>query len=177
MNDGPFEVIGGDAGQCAEGVCLPPSSAERARAAIDATGVAYTVTRHGPVRSLEEAAEARGIEPRQIVKTIVVRKAEDDFVLVMVPGDASISWPKLRKHLGVNRVSMPDADGALAATGYERGTITPFGTIGEWPVVLDASVEGTISIGGGDHGVGFTLQAEDLAAAVGAQIADVAEPA
>ena len=175
MTDRPFEIIGGDAGQCADGVCLPPAGAERARAAIEATGVAFTVTQHGPVCSLAEAAEARGLEPRQLVKTLVVRRGEDDYVLVMVPGDRSISWPKLRRVLGVNRISMPDADGALAATGYERGTITPFGVIGDWPVLMDASIEGTVSIGGGDHGVGFTLQAQDLASATGAELADVTE--
>ena len=39
-----------------------------------------------------------------------------------------ISWPKLRALLGVNRISMPSADVALAVTGYERGTITPLGS-------------------------------------------------
>ena len=39
-----------------------------------------------------------------------------------------ISWPKLRGHLGVKRLSLPDADEALAVTGYVRYTITPFGS-------------------------------------------------
>ena len=45
----------------------------RAVAAAEDLGLAYAVTRHGPVRSLEEAAAARGVEPRQIIKTMVVR--------------------------------------------------------------------------------------------------------
>lgn len=173
MSGEPFEMIGGEAGSCVDGVCLPPSGAERARSAIEAAGIAFTVTQHGPVGSLTEAAEARGLEPQQLVKTLVVRRAEDDYVLALVPGDRSISWPKLRRVLGANRLSMPDGDGALAATGYAPGAITPFGVIGDWPVVLDASIAGTVSIGGGDHGVGFTLQAADLARVVGAQLADI----
>ena len=94
------------------------SGEERAVGALTASGIAYVVTRHGRVGSLAEAAAARGVEPRDIVKTLVLRRAEDDFLFVLVPGDREISWPKLREHLGVNRVSMPDA-----ATAYEEPTI------------------------------------------------------
>jgi len=126
-------------------------SEERAVAAVEDTGIAYEVTRHGPVGSLAEAAAARGIEPRQLVKSLVVRRADDDFLFVLVPGDRTISWPKLRQLLGVSRLSMPDAAIALEATGYERGTITPFGSRRAWPVVVDERVSGTISVGGGAH--------------------------
>jgi Cys-tRNA(Pro) deacylase len=149
----------------------------RAIAAAEALGLAHAVTRHGPVRSLAEAAEARGITPHQLVKTMVVRVAEDDHRFVLVPGDREIAWPKLRALLGVNRLSMPSADAAYAVTGFVRGTITPLGSRAPLPVIADATVEGTISIGGGAHGVGLTVQAEELVAALGATVADVTEPA
>jgi Cys-tRNA(Pro)/Cys-tRNA(Cys) deacylase len=151
-------------------------SEERAVAAVEATGIAYEVTRHGPVGSLAEAAAARGIEPSQLVKSLVVRRADDDFLFVLVPGDRTISWPKLRQLLGVSRLSMPDAAIALEATGYERGTITPFGSVRAWPVVVDERVSGEISVGGGAHGVGLKVDATDLIAALEAQVADVSEP-
>jgi len=149
-------------------------SEERAIAALDASGIGYRVVRHGRVGSLAEAAAARGIEPRSLLKTLVVRRSEDDFVFVLVPGDREISWPRLRALLGVSRLSMPDAATALAVTGYERGTITPFGSTRAWPVVMDASVAGEeVSLGAGAHGVGVVAQADDVAAALGAQVADV----
>jgi Cys-tRNA(Pro) deacylase len=118
--------------------------------ALDAAGIAHAVTRHGPVTSLAEAAAARGVQPGDIIKTLVVRRADDDFLFVLVPGDREISWPKLRALLGVNRISMPDAATAREVTGYERGTITPFGSTRAWPVVADATVAGrTISLGAG----------------------------
>lgn len=150
-------------------------SEERAIAAVEAAGIQYEVTRHGRVSSLEEAAAVLGIEPRQIVKTLVVRRADDDFVLVLVPGDRSFSWPKLRAVLGTSRLSMPDPAGAKAATGYERGTITPFGSSTAWPVVVDASIEGPISLGGGAHGVALTVDAGDVARAFDATIADISD--
>lgn len=149
----------------------------RAIAAITAAGVAHTVSRHGPARSLEEAAAARGIEPRDIVKTLVVRRAEEDFLFVLVPGDREISWPKLRGLLGVSRVSMPDAQAAKDATGYERGTITPFGSSRAWPVIADETVVGRpISLGGGEHGVALNADGSDVIRALSAQVADVTDP-
>jgi len=150
--------------------------AQRARAAIDAAGLPYELAVHGPVRSLEEAAAARGLTPDRILKSLVVRRADDDFLFVLVPGGRTISWPKLRALLGVSRLSMPDAAVALEVTGYPRGTITPFGSLRPWPVIADAAVPaGPVSIGGGAHGTAFTVDSSALAAALDAQVADVTE--
>jgi len=148
----------------------------RARAAAERLGLRYQVTRHGPVRSLAEAARARGVDPSAVVKTLVVRVGDGDYRFVLVPGDREIAWPKLRAVLGVNRMSMPSADAAHEATGYVRGTITPLGSTHAWPVVADASLSGPVSLGGGDHGVAMTVDAGALTAALGATVADVTEP-
>jgi Cys-tRNA(Pro)/Cys-tRNA(Cys) deacylase len=155
----------------------PADPSERAISAADALGLDHQVTRHGRVRSLPEAAAARGVEPRQIVKTMVVRLADDDYRFVLVPGDREIAWPKLRSLLGVNRLSMPGADVALEVTGYERGTITPLGSSTAWPVVADASIRGPVSIGAGAHGVALTVDAGQLVTALAATVADVTDPA
>jgi Cys-tRNA(Pro) deacylase len=149
---------------------------ERALAALDAAGVAYRVVRHGPVRSLAEAAVARGVTPAQVVKTLVVRQADDHYLFVLVPGDRTISWPKLRALLGVSRLSLPDAATAKDATGYERGTITPFGSSTAWPVVVDELVTGEVTLGAGAHGVAVAVDAGDVTRALGATVADVSEP-
>ena len=149
----------------------------RAQAAIAASGLAHRVIRHGPVNSLAEAAAVRGVRPGDIVKTLVVRRSDDDFLFVLVPGDRAISWPKLRQLLGVKRLSMPDQHVARDVTGYERGTITPFGASTGWPVIADERVAGhLVSIGGGAHGVAFTVDGTELIAALGARSADVTEP-
>jgi len=126
----------------------------------------------------------RGLEPWQILKTLVVRRGDDDFLLVLVPGDRQISWPKLRELLGVSRLSMPDKEVARAVTGYERGTITPFGSLASpagtpWPVIADALVAsrpGPVSIGAGAHGVAASVEPAALIATLGAQVADVTDP-
>jgi len=135
----------------------------------------HRVVRHGPVSPLEEAAAARGVDPAQVIKTMVVRRGADDYLYVLVPGNRSISWPKLRAFLGVNRISMPDADEAQMVTGYARGTITPFGSAKPWPVIADDRLDGPISIGGGAHGVSVTVDAHELVVVLGAVTADVTE--
>lgn len=153
---------------------------ERAEAALEASGIDHTITRHGPVSSLEEAAAARGVDPSRVLKTLVVRRAEDDYLFVLVPGDRQISWPKLRALLGVSRLSMPDKDVARDVTGYERGTITPFGATRAWPVIADLRVvsgPAPVSIGAGAHGVAATVDGAALVRALDAQVADVTEPA
>jgi Cys-tRNA(Pro)/Cys-tRNA(Cys) deacylase len=149
---------------------------QRALQALTAAGVEHAVLRHGPVRSLAEAAQARGVEPADVVKTMVVRRGEDDHLLVLVPGDREISWPKLRALLGVSRLSMPDAAAARLATGYERGTITPFGSTRSWPVVADERLAGRrITLGAGAHGVAVAVQADAALGALDATLADVTE--
>ncbi|TRY17688.1 YbaK/EbsC family protein [Tessaracoccus rhinocerotis] len=144
--------------------------------ALQELRIDHTVTRHGRVRSLGEAAAARGIQPRDLIKTLVVRRGDDDYLFVLVPGDREFSWPKLRTLLGVSRLSMPDADTARDVTGYERGTITPFGALHPWPVIADESIVGhTISMGGGAHGVGVTVAADDVIRAYDATVADVSD--
>lgn len=149
---------------------------QRATAALDKAGISYTLVRHGPVSSLIEAAQLRGVDADQVVKTLVVRRGKDDYLFVLVPGDRQISWPKLRAFLDVTRLSMPNADNARAVTGYERGTITPFGALRTWPVIADVRIQGTISIGAGAHGVSAMAAATDVIAALSATVADVTAP-
>ncbi len=150
-----------------------PNPAETAAAAL---GLRPEVVRHGPVSSVAEAAAAQGVEVRDLVKTLVVRRADDDYVFVLVPGDRQISWPKLRALLGANRLSMPDAATAKEATGYERGTITPFGSAKPWPVIADERTRGrTVSLGAGERGVGLRVGAEEAVSALSGVFADVTE--
>jgi Cys-tRNA(Pro)/Cys-tRNA(Cys) deacylase len=150
---------------------------DRALASLSDLGVDFRRVEHGRVSSLAEAAVARGVDPADVIKSIVVRRSDDDYLFVLVPGDRTISWPKLRALLGVSRLSMPDAAAALAATGYERGTITPFGSLSPWPVIADIRMTGrSVSLGAGAHGVAVIVDADLALAALGATIADVTDP-
>jgi Cys-tRNA(Pro) deacylase len=141
-------------------------------------GIAFDVVRTDRPSSAEESAAMQGVRLEQLLRSIVVRRGADDYVFVLVPGGRQIDWPKLRAVLGVKRLSLPDRDEARAATGYERGAITPFGSAGAWPVIADAAIGGLdrVAIGGGARGVNLHLAPDALIGAVAAVVADVTRP-
>ncbi|WP_425561795.1 aminoacyl-tRNA deacylase [Microbacterium awajiense] len=127
-------------------------------------------------KSLPEAAELLGIPASGIVKTLVVKRSDDTYLFALVPGDRAISWPKLRAVVGVNKLRLPEPDLALAATGYERGTIVPVGSTTDWPVFADERIVGEhIAMGAGAHGYSMFVDADDLIAAYAATVADITQ--
>jgi Cys-tRNA(Pro) deacylase len=159
---------------------LDPALADTPAArALAGSGLRYELRPSGSPRSVEEAAAFQGVPVASILRTIVVRRAADDYLFVLVPGGRRIHWPRLRALLGVNRMTLPDAEEARAATGYERGTITPFGATHAWPIVADASLRGAgrVVLGGGRRGVTLHVDAAELLAFTGATVADISEPA
>jgi Cys-tRNA(Pro) deacylase len=146
--------------------------------ALAGADLRYRVVRTEPARNAEESAAFQGIEPGALLRTIVVRRGEDDYVFVLVPAGRRFDWPKLRAHLGVSRLSLPDADEARAVTGYERYAITPFGATRAWPVIADASIvrRPVVAIGGGARGVNVHVAPDDLIRYLGAAVVDVSQP-
>ena len=146
--------------------------------AVEGSGVPFIVVRTERAHTAEESAALQGIGLGALLRTIVVRRGEDDYIFVLVPGGRRFDWPKVRAHLGVKRLSLPDADEARTVTGYERGTITPFGATRTWPVIADASIQtlDRVAIGGGAHGVNLHLVPADLVAALHAEVVDVTQP-
>lgn len=143
-----------------------------------ARGLQVDIVERPAAKSLEEAAGILGIRPADIVKSLVVKHKDGSFLFALIPGDRQISWPKLRTLVGVNKLSLPPADVALDATGYERGTITPLGSTTSWPVYADATVAGRrISMGAGAHGYSAFVDADALTTALGAVVADISDPA
>ncbi|ROR33626.1 Cys-tRNA(Pro) deacylase [Curtobacterium sp. JUb34] len=141
-----------------------------------ARGLTVEVVERPAADSLQQAAELLGINPGDIVKTLVVKRHDGGFLLALVPGGRSIAWKKLRTVVGVNKLSMPDAATALQASGYERGTITPIGATGDLPVYADERIVGRrVALGAGRHGASAFVDADALVAAYGATVADITD--
>lgn len=153
-------------------------TATRGTEAALALGAAHRVVLSERATGPADAAAKQGIPTGALLRTIVVRRAADDYLFVLVPAGRRFDWPKLRAHLGVTRMALPDKDEAQAVTGYERGTITPFGSTSAWPVLADASIhaEPVVSIGGGAFGVHLHLAPAELVRVLGATVADVSVP-
>jgi len=148
----------------------------RVRAAASELGLDIELRERPAAKSLTEAAELLGLRPADIVKTLVVKRSDDTFLFALVPGDRAISWPKLRAVVGVNKLKLPEPDVALAATGYERGTIVPIGSSTAWPVFADERIRGErIAMGAGAHGYSLFVDADALIEALGATVADISQ--
>ena len=166
-----------------------PDPLDRVRNAAAARGLDIELRERPAANSLADAASLLGLRPADIVKTLVVKRpsrpsvpelvkgSTGEYLFALIPGDLAISWPKLRAVVGVNKLQLPDPSLALAATGYERGTIVPIGSTTDWPVYADASIVGRrIAMGAGAHGYSLFVDADALIAAFGATVADISQP-
>jgi Cys-tRNA(Pro)/Cys-tRNA(Cys) deacylase len=137
--------------------------------ALELMGIPYKLFEHShPPESLEEAARQRGQTPGQIIRSIVFRLAEEQFVMVLIAGPGQISWKRMRAALGVSRISMASEAEVLAATGFVRGAVTPFGLPRPMRILADESVfiHEEVSIGSGVRGVAVILKSTDLQSAL-----------
>ena len=138
--------------------------------ALDAKGIPYRLFIHpGQLQSLEQAAQERGQRPEQVVRSILFRLASDTFVMVLAPGPQQISWPALRQHLGVTRMSMAWPEEVLERTGYLHGAVSPFGLPSPIRILVDQGVlaEDEISIGSGVRNTTVIMLTVDLRRALG----------
>jgi len=144
----------------------PPASL-----ALEKLGIPHSIFRHpGQVSSLEQAARERSQRPEQVVRSILFRLGEEQYLLALVAGSAQISWKELRRYLGQSRLTMASEEEVLKVTGYQVGAVSPFGLLQDVRVLMDPSVlnETEISIGSGIRGIAIILKSEDLRRALGA---------
>ncbi|MCC6259711.1 MAG: YbaK/EbsC family protein [Anaerolineales bacterium] len=116
------------------------------------------------IRSLEEAANARNQRPSQIVRSILFRVGENDYVMALVAGPQQISWKALRKYLGQSRLTLATEEEVLSVTGYRVGAVGPLGLPQPLRVLVEAGVldEAEISIGSGMPNTAVVLASQDL---------------
>jgi Cys-tRNA(Pro)/Cys-tRNA(Cys) deacylase len=146
-------------------VDTPPASL-----ALEKLGIPYRTFRHeNPVTPFEQAASERGQRASQIVRSILFRISEEEFVMVLIAGLAQVSWKILRKHLGSSRMTMATEDEVFAVTGFRVGAVSPFGLPNPLRVLIDESVlrEEEISIGSGVRNTAIILKSADLRQALG----------
>jgi Cys-tRNA(Pro)/Cys-tRNA(Cys) deacylase len=138
--------------------------------AARAAGVAYTVHeyRHDPRAAsyAGEAAEALGLDPRRVLKTLVVTLGED-LAVAIVPAADQLDLRGVGK-----RVAMADTGRAERVTGYVAGGISPLGQRRRLATFLDASAleHETVFVSAGRRGLEIELAPDDLVALTGAAV-------
>ncbi|MEU3507834.1 Cys-tRNA(Pro) deacylase [Streptomyces longwoodensis] len=149
-----------------------------ATVALTAAGVDFTVHAydHDPSHPSygEEAAEAMGVSPERVFKTLVA-DVDGALTVAVVPVAGQLDLKALAAAVGGKKAAMADPALAERTTGYVRGGISPLGQRKKLPTVLDASAGGhaTICVSAGRRGLEVELSPADLAALTGAALAPI----
>jgi Cys-tRNA(Pro)/Cys-tRNA(Cys) deacylase len=155
------------------------STGTPATAALTAAGVpfsrhAYDHDPAAPSFGLE-AAQALGLPPEQVFKTLLVETG-DGLAVGVVPVTGSLDLKALAAALGVKKVALADAAAAERSSGMVVGGISPVGQKRALPTVVDESVElfDVVYVSGGRRGLDVGLSPADLVHLTGARVADIA---
>ena len=141
--------------------------------ALTRAGVAFTLEsyEHDPRAASYgmEAAEALGVEPAQVFKTLLA-KVDGRLAVGIVPVQAKLDLKALARALGASRAEMADVAEAERATGYVAGGISPFGQRRAHPTVVDASAldHTTVYVSAGKRGLDVAVAPADLVSVTGA---------
>ena len=157
------------------------SSGTPATAALTAAGIPFTghAYQHDPSTASFglEAAEALGVEPDRVFKTLLA-DTDSGLVVGVVPVGGRIDLKALATAVGAKRAEMADPAVAERRTGYVVGGISPIGQKTRLPTVLDETAElyDTVFVSGGRRGLDIELAPADLIAVTSATVAPIARP-
>ncbi|MDP9999106.1 MULTISPECIES: Cys-tRNA(Pro) deacylase [Pseudarthrobacter] len=138
-----------------------------ATAALAAAGVPFVLHPyvHDPSAASygTEAAEALGIAPERVFKTLMV-EVEGRLAVGVVPVSGNLDLKAFAAAVGAKKASMADPSAAERRTGYVLGGISPLGQRQASPTVLDGSALslGTMLVSGGKRGLDIELAPADL---------------
>jgi len=127
--------------------------------------IPHTLFRHaGPLTSLEQAARERNQQPEQVIRSIVFRLSENQFIMVLIAGPTQVPWKALRKHLNQSRLTMATAEELLLVTGCQPGTVNPFTLPRPIHILVDHAILDLpeVSIGSCQRGLAIMLKPNDL---------------
>ena len=159
----------------------PQSGGTPATVALTTAGVDFTVHAydHDPNHPSygEEAAEAMGVSPDRVFKTLVA-DVDGTLTVAVVPVSGSLDLKALASAVGGKRATMADPTLAERTTGYVRGGISPLGQRKKLATVLDesATAHPTICVSAGRRGLEVELSPESLTKLTEATLAPIARP-
>ena len=121
--------------------------------------------------SAPHVAEAVGMPPEQVFKTLVVRGDREGILLAAIPANAELDLKALAAASGNRKVDLVPVKEVLGLTGYIRGGVSPIGTKKPYPLYLDetAILQQVISVSAGIRGCQMLVAPDDLARLTEAQ--------
>jgi Cys-tRNA(Pro) deacylase len=116
------------------------------------------------IKSLQDAAKQRGQSDDQVLRSILFRSKDHQFYMVVTTGTQQINWKILRNYLETNRTSMATEEEVFKETGYQLGTVNPFGLKSDTKIFINKPClnQNIISVGSGIRGVAIIMTINDL---------------
>jgi Ala-tRNA(Pro) deacylase len=138
---------------------------ERLQAHLDQASVPFTVLRHEPVFTSEQAAAIRGTSLASGAKALVM-KAGDTFVLLVLPADRKLDSKKARSGLAVKALRFASKEEVESLTGLAPGSIPPFGSLFGLPTYCEPALaeNPSINFNAGDHAISIQMSYANYAA-------------
>ncbi|HZH53305.1 MAG TPA: Cys-tRNA(Pro) deacylase [Microvirga sp.] len=152
------------------------SKTTRATLALQQAGVPFTVHAYDYDPNADriglQAAEAMGVDPASVLKTLMVT-VDGKPACVVVPSDREVNLKKLAAAFGGKAAQMMKPADAERVTGYHVGGISPFGQKKRVPTLIEQSAfeHASVFINGGQRGLQVRLDPRDAAAALDARTA------
>jgi Cys-tRNA(Pro)/Cys-tRNA(Cys) deacylase len=149
-----------------------------ATVALTSAGVDFTLHpyEHDPRAPSygDEAAEALGVDPRRVFKTLMV-SVDGSLAVAIVPVAGQLDLKALARAAGGSKAVMAELAAAERATGYVAGGISPIGQKRQHPTVLDESalLHSTVLVSAGRRGLDLEIAPADLVVVTGAITASV----
>ncbi len=125
-----------------------------------------------------EAAEALGLDPAQVFKTLLASTERHELLVAIVPVSGSLDLKALAEAAGCRKCEMADPAAAQRATGYLVGGISPLGQKKKHRTFVDdsAGLLDTVHVSAGRRGLEVALAPADLVALTGAAFAGIGKP-
>lgn len=118
-------------------VSATPATDTLRRHRIDFTEHPYDYVDHGGAR---ESARQLGLDPHQVVKTLVMEDEKAQPLIILMHGDCEVSTKNLARQIGRKRIQPCTPEVAQRHSGYQVGGTSPFGTRRAMPVFVEASI-------------------------------------
>jgi Ala-tRNA(Pro) deacylase len=130
---------------------------------LQGKGVEFSVLQHAPVFTSEEAAAVRGTSLASGAKALIC-KADEQFVLIVLPADRRLASKQVRKEAGVKSLRFATREEVEQLTGLAPGSIPPFGSLFNFATWCDSrlSEQPRINFNAGDHAVSISMSYDDF---------------
>jgi Cys-tRNA(Pro)/Cys-tRNA(Cys) deacylase len=157
-----------------------PAPKTNAARLLDLAGVPYELREYEVDEndlSAPHVAEAVGLPPEQVFKTLVVRGDRTGILLACIPGNSELDLKSLAAASGNKKLELVPVKELLGLTGYIRGGVSPLGTRKTYPVFIDMTVDlwDKVAISAGIRGCQIVLAPFDLDLVLPIQKAEIAK--